>query len=105
MYSAEKVAILKDLINGEWVDCDKVQEALSIDFKTGMEMFEFSRTAEWNPPPLNGQRITIKFRLRGQQEARWKGAGMGEYYCSLCCETSPSDNQLNYCPHCGAYMK
>ena len=25
-------------------------------------MFDFSRTAEWNPAPLNGQKITTKFR-------------------------------------------
>ena len=56
--------ILKRLINGEWVDCDDVQKALGIDFRTGLKMFDFSRTAEWNPYPLNGQKITIKFRLK-----------------------------------------
>ncbi len=35
--------------------------------------------------------------------ARWKGAGMGDYYCSLCCETV-SGNRLRYCPGCGAQM-
>lgn len=64
MNDSEKITVLKDLINGEWVDCDKVQEALSIDFSTGLKMFDFSRTAEWNPYPLNGQKITIKFRLK-----------------------------------------
>lgn len=104
MYSAEKVAILKDLINGEWVDCDKVQEALSIDFSTGLKMFDFSRTAEWNPPPLNGQKITTKFRLKGLKEGRWKGAGMGDYYCSLCCTTFSGGDTFKYCPECGAKM-
>ena len=56
--------VLKRLFNGEWVDCEDVQEALGIDFKTGLKMFDFSRTAEWNPYPLNGQKITIKFRLK-----------------------------------------
>ena len=69
MTDSEKIAILKDLINGEWVDCDKVQEALSIDFSTGLKMFDFSRTAEWNPYPLNGQKITIKFRLKTPKNA------------------------------------
>lgn len=56
--------VLKQLINGEWVDCDAVQRALGIDFGTGLKRFEFGRTAEWNPAPLNGQKITTKFRLQ-----------------------------------------
>lgn len=55
---------LKSLVNGEWVDCKLVEEALGIDFATGLKMFSFSRTAEWNPAPLNGQKITTKFRLK-----------------------------------------
>jgi hypothetical protein len=35
-------------------------------------------------------------------EARWKGAGMGEYYCSLCCEVG--DNREQRCPKCNALM-
>lgn len=35
--------------------------------------------------------------------ARWKGAGMGDYYCSWCNE-AVSGNQLEECPHCGAKM-
>jgi hypothetical protein len=38
------------------------------------------------------------------KEASWKGAGMGDYICSLCWEVSPSSNELKYCPHCGARM-
>lgn len=56
---------LKSLVNGEWVDCDAVLIALGIDFATGLKMFDFSRTAEWNPYPLQGQRITTKFRMKG----------------------------------------
>ena len=37
------------------------------------------------------------------KEARWKGAGMGDYYCSLCQETV-SGNEFKYCPFCGAKM-
>jgi len=37
------------------------------------------------------------------EEARWKGAGMGDYYCSLCQETV-SGNKFKYCPYCGAKM-
>ena len=55
---------LKSLINGEWVDCKLVEETLDIDFATGLKMLNFSRTAEWNPAPMNGQKITTKFRLK-----------------------------------------
>lgn len=43
--------------------------------------------------------ITIKL----VRQARWKGAGMGDYYCSLCCKTV-SGNRERYCPSCGAEM-
>ena len=59
----EENLILKQFINGEWVDCKEIQEALSIDFATGLKRFDFSRNAEWCPAPLCGQKITTKFRL------------------------------------------
>ena len=34
---------------------------------------------------------------------RWKGAGMGDYFCSLCSEVV-SGNEHNFCPNCGAKM-
>ena len=34
--------------------------------------------------------------------ARWKGAGMGEYYCSRCCEVG--DVRERRCPKCNALM-
>lgn len=34
--------------------------------------------------------------------ARWKGAGLGEYYCSLCCEVG--DIREQRCPSCHALM-
>lgn len=36
------------------------------------------------------------------REARWKGAGMGDYHCSLCCEYG--DNRNQRFPHCNALM-
>lgn len=36
------------------------------------------------------------------RQGRWKGAGMGDYYCSLC-QQLVSD-RTNYCPNCGAIM-
>ena len=35
-------------------------------------------------------------------EARWKGAGFGDYRCSLCDEEV--SGTLPFCPHCHAYM-
>ena len=64
----ENIQIRKNLetliafIKGEWQDCDLICNILGIDFNVGMSMFDFSRTAEWNPAPLNGQKITTKFR-------------------------------------------
>lgn len=40
--------------------------------------------------------------------ARWKGAGLGDYYCSLCNETygigAERVKNWHYCPNCGAKM-
>ena len=35
------------------------------------------------------------------QEARYKGQGMGDYICSLCEEVT-SDTRNEICEHCGA---
>lgn len=35
-------------------------------------------------------------------EARWKGAGFGDYRCSLCDEET--SGTPDFCPHCHAYM-
>ena len=59
----ESILCLKQFINGEWVDTDIICELLNIDFGEGLKRFDFSRTAEWNPYPLNGQKITTKFKL------------------------------------------
>lgn len=59
----EKYEALRRLIEGEWVDTEKVCEALDISFKEGMRRFDFGRMAKWNKPPLNGQRVITKFRL------------------------------------------
>jgi len=42
---------------------------------------------------------------RKQKNARWKGAGLGDYYCSLCCATYSGGDKYNFCPSCGAKMK
>ena len=42
------------------------------------------------------------------KHARWKGAGLGDYYCSLCNETysigAERVKNWNNCPNCGAKM-
>lgn len=40
--------------------------------------------------------------MNANKQARWKGAGMGEYYCSLCCEVG--DVRSLRCPNCEALM-
>lgn len=37
-----------------------------------------------------------------KREARWKGVGMGDYYCSLCLYTM--SGRTKFCPECGAKM-
>lgn len=59
----EYVETLCKLIKGEWIDCDKVCQAMNIEFKEGMHLFEFGRQVYWNPAPLNGQRVITKFRI------------------------------------------
>ena len=42
------------------------------------------------------------------KHARWKGAGLGDYYCSLCNETysigAERVKDWYFCPSCGARM-
>ena len=40
--------------------------------------------------------------MNKDKQARWKGAGMSEYYCSLCCEVG--DIREQRCPNCHALM-
>lgn len=57
--------------------------------------------------PLGGGVICDSFQSKKDfvkvKQAHWKGAGMGDYYCSLCLETV-SGNNFKYCPYCGAKM-
>lgn len=41
-------------------------------------------------------------KARKAREARWKGAGMGDYYCSLC--QYQMSGRTKFCPECGAKM-
>ena len=63
----ERDQVLKDFFSGKWVDTDLIEKYLGITFKEGFKLFDFSRTAEWNPPPLNGQRIETFFRIKNME--------------------------------------
>lgn len=43
------------------------------------------------------------FRKYVSNCGRWKGAGFGDYYCSVC-NTHVSGNLYRFCPECGAKM-
>ena len=109
---------LKQLLFGEWVDTDLIQSALNIDFSSGMAVFDFSRTAEWNPPPLNGQKIITKFKLKAPaiKIGAWERGVDKRLRCSRCgsralykeggtvyARTYYSDRS-SWCPSCGAAM-
>lgn len=42
---------------------------------------------------------------RKQREGRWKGAGLGDYLCSVCWSVYSGGDKYNYCPNCGSRMK
>lgn len=63
-FDMEREKVINELLKGEWVNTEDMEKYLNIGFSEGMKMFEFSRTAEWNPEPLNGQKITTEFRLK-----------------------------------------
>ena len=66
----EQLDLLKRFARGEWVDCYIIQELLGIDFSTGLRMFEFSRTVQWNPAPYNGQKVRTCFRIKLKKGGR-----------------------------------
>lgn len=63
---------LRSLLNGEWVDSEKVKKALGIDFAECMKRFDLSRTSEWwsivggteEERSRNGMKVICKFRLK-----------------------------------------
>jgi hypothetical protein len=70
-YQAKSEDVSNKLLSGEWVDTDDIKKYLGIGFSLGMKLFDFSRKAEWNPPPLNGQKITTEFRLKRKNNNGW----------------------------------
>lgn len=37
-----------------------------MDFEEGMRIFDFKREVEWNPAPLNGQKISTYFKIKNR---------------------------------------
>ena len=60
----ERGEVLKRLINGGWVDSCDVEAALGLTFAECVKRFEMNRIATWNPYPLNGQRVDVRFRMK-----------------------------------------
>ena len=52
-----KCTVLRALLNGEWVKCEDVTEALNITFDMGMKMFQLGVGGPWNHPE------DIRFRI------------------------------------------
>ena len=114
-----QIEALREFMRGEWVDTALVEKALDIDFSVGVALFDFSRTVEWNLPPLNGQKITTKFKLKAPvlKVAKWvRYKASGRVLCSHCCARALRDEEgrapdlrypfkrSSWCPSCGAAM-
>ena len=56
--------------NNEWIEADIVQNHFGLTFSECFKEFEFCRTAEWNPYPLEGQRIRCYFRKGNKQNPK-----------------------------------
>ena len=107
--------IISSLLIGEWVDTEEIETCLNITFKQGMHLFDFSREVEWNKPPLNGQKVTTKFRLKRFATCNWKGfdntiqgeetnwvykTGCGKYI-----DENMTDSNYKYCPYCSKILE
>ena len=64
----DDVYIIQRFILGDWVDTADVFRILHISFSDGFRIFDFSRTASWCEPPLEGQHIVTKFRIKPKIE-------------------------------------
>ena len=77
------------------------------DMYTGYEMCDGSHCCLGNDCTKCGTALGAAEAIqaagyRKEREARWKGAGMGDYYCSLCQHTI--SGRTKFCPECGAKM-
>ncbi len=74
VYDLDEIrGVIKDLVSGKWVECEKVQRALNLSFEECFSLFEFSRVASWwsvvgkteEEKQRNGQKVDTYFRIRG----------------------------------------
>lgn len=64
---------VRDLLEGKWVDTDKVQKALGMSFTECFSIFDFSREASWwsivgkteEERAREGQCVVTRFRVKG----------------------------------------
>lgn len=46
----------------EWIESSIVQKHFGMSLEECFKRFGYDRQAEWNKPPLNGQKVTTYFR-------------------------------------------
>ncbi len=71
LINAERIQNLTKFFDRQWLESETVQELFSLNFETCMQLFEYSRVAEWwsivgetkEERRRQGQKITIYFRL------------------------------------------
>ena len=73
-------------------EVDVCEELIQIETEHEEEVAEMKRK-------LNN---ALQHHMEVKEWARWKGAGMGDYYCSLC--QHQISGRTKFCPECGAKM-
>lgn len=76
-HEEDKITLL-ELLQGKWVESERVQRALGISYQHCVSLFEHSRIAEWwsivgktdEERARDGQCITIYFRVKIPKEER-----------------------------------
>ena len=67
----DATSVIDELLDGKWVESDRVQKALGLSFNECFRRFDFCRTAEWwsivgkteEERSRSGQKITCFFRV------------------------------------------
>ena len=70
--TSDDMTTIMELLSGKWVDSNRVQKALGMDFSECFAMFDFARTAEWwslvgktkEERARNGQKVSTYFRVK-----------------------------------------
>lgn len=85
----------------EKMTIDKLIEICESQYKRGAATAKYSK---YDQGYANAFRLCLTFakQVKGVPEARWKGAGFGDYTCSKCNETQNGRSTL--CPSCLSLM-